>query len=443
MIRAALLVVAALTFSAAGSAARAAFAIIPVTSPGGIEAWLSEDHTIPIVAIEAYFLGGPMLEPAAQGGATNLMALLLDEGAGGLDSAAFSTAREDLGARIGFNTDDDGVSLSAVMLTDTRDATVELLRLALTEPRFDPEPVERLRAQLLTSIRQSEADPQARANTAFYAAAFPGQPYGRPVKGTLATVTALDVDDLRAARQAALTRDHLSIAVAGDITPAELGPLLDRLFGALPATGPALPAATAPHLSGKATVIDFDTPQSIVLFGDAGMLRDDPDFIPAMLMDQILGGSAFGSRLGAEMREKRGLTYGVYTYLASGTFGGLYMGSFSSSNAHVAEALDILHAEWARMAETGVTEAELASAKRYLTGEFPLRFDGTRSIAAGLLGLQLIGEDPGYVNRRNALVEAVTRDDIARVARRLLRPDELTTVIAGRPEGLDPGPPNH
>ena len=438
MIRAALTVLA-LAFAFGTSAARAEINVVAVTSPGGIEAWLYEEHSIPILTIDASFLGGAGFDPAGREGTTTLMSALLDEGAGDLDSAAFSTAREDIVARIGFNTSDDDLRLSASMLTETRDRAIDLLRLALTEPRFDPEPVERIRAQTLASIQQSDADPQTRANFAFYADAFPGHPYGRPTQGTAASVAAITVEDLRAAHKAALTREHLRVAVVGDITPAELGPLLDRVFGALPATGPALPPVAAPHLSGKTTVIDVDTPQSVVVFGDGGILDEDPDIIPAMVMDHILGGGALSTRLGDEIRVKRGLSYGINTWLASGHFGGLYMGTFSSSNEHVAEAIGLLREEWKRMADEGVSEAELAAAKRYLTGEFPLRFDGNDQISRQLLGLQLIGADLGYINRRNDLVEAVTQADIARVARRLLQPDQLTMVIAGRPEGLAPG----
>ena len=438
MIRA-VAVVLALAFAAGVSSARAEFTIVPVTSPGGIEAWLYEDHTIPILTIEAGFLGGAALDPEGREGTTALMAALIDEGSGGLNSTAFATALEDLAARMSFFAGADNVLVSATMLTDTRDATVELLRLALTEPRFDAEPVERLRAQALASIQIGDADPQTRAATAFYAQTFPGHPYGRPVEGTRKSVAAMSVEDLRSAHRAALTRDHLRIAVVGDIGPDALGPLLDRLFGTLPAAGPELPAVAVPHLSGQTTVIDFDAPQSMVMFGNAGILNDDPDFIPAMLMDYVLGGGSLGTRLSEEMRVKRGLTYGVYTWLAAGQFGGLYMGSFSSSNERVAEALRVLRAEWIRMAEHGVSEAELASAKRFLTGEFPLRFDGNERIAAQLLGLQLAGLGPDYVNLRNDLVEAVTVEDIARVARRLLVPEGLTTVLAGRPEGLEPG----
>ncbi len=235
-----------------------------------------------------------------------------------------------------------------------------------------------------------------------------------------------------------MTRDRLRVAAVGDISPEQLGLLLDRLFGDLPATGPDLPPVADPVADGGTTVIDLAIPQSVVVFGQPGLERDDPDFIPAFVLDHILGGGGFGSRLTEEMRERRGLTYGVYTYLAPGDFGALYMGSFSSSNERVSEALDILRAEWTRMAEGGVTEAELTKAKQYLTGAFPLRFDGNQRIADQLLGLQTAGLGIDYVNERNALVEAVTAEDIVRVAGRLLDPERLTTVVVGRPEGLAP-----
>jgi zinc protease len=439
MIRAAALLVVLAT-AAVAPPARAEIDVVPVTSPGGIEAWLYEAHSIPILTIAAGFLGGPTLDAEGHEGTTFLMTALLDEGAGDLDSTAFATAREELASAIAFSPGFEEVTVSATMLSENRDATVELMRLAMTEPRFDPEPVERLRAQALAGIRMSRNDPATLASEAFYAEAYPGHPYGRPIGGTLESVAALRVEDLRAAWTGALARDRLRVAVVGDITPEALGPLLDRLFGGLPAVGAALPPTITPTLSGRTTVIDLDVPQSQVVFGNEGLLREDPDFIPAMVMDYILGGGAFSARLTNEMREKRGLTYGVYTYLASSRLAGLYMGGFSSSNDRVAEALDVLRSEWARMAEGGVTEAELVSAKRFLTGDYSLRFQGNGNIAAQLLTLQVLGLDLDYVNARNALVEAVTAEDVARVARRLLQVDALTTVVVGRPEGISASP---
>jgi zinc protease len=418
---------------------RAEIAIQTVTSPGGIAAWLYEEHSLPIVNLAASFLGGAALDPPGQEGAASMMAALLEEGAGDLDATAFAEEGERLAAYMGIGVGRDSLDLWAQALTERRDAGAELLRSALVEPRFDADAVERVRQRMLASARSAETDPEAIAGKAFFADAFPGHPYAHPTDGTTESLAALDVAALRAARERTLVRDRLRVAVVGDITAAELGPLLDRIFGALPASGPPLPPVAVPETPGTVRVIDFDIPQSIVLFGQAGIARDDPDFIPFFVMDDILGGGGFGSRLMNEVRDKRGLTYGIGTWPDPGDFGWLYMGSFSSANARAAEALDIVRAEWRRMAEEGVTPEELEASKRYLTGAFPLRFDGNGRIAGQLLSLQVAGLDPDYVNRRNALVEAVTVEDVARVARRILDPDALTVVVVGRPEGLSGG----
>jgi zinc protease len=294
-----------------------------------------------------------------------------------------------------------------------------------------------VRGQLLSSVQSDETDPDQIASRAFYAKAFPGHPYGRPVDGTPESVAALDAEAVRAAHEAMLVRDRLMVAVVGDITADELAPMLDELFGGLPESGPPLPPVAEAAAPGTVTVIDLDIPQSVVLFGHGGIARSDPDFIPAFVLDHILGGGGFGSRLMDEAREKRGLTYGIYTYLAPDDFGWLYLGRFSSANARAGEAMDIVRAEWARIAAGGVTETELENSKRFLTGAYPLRFDGNSRIAEQLLGLQTAGLDLDYVNERNALVEAVTLDDIRRVAARLLHPEALTFVVVGRPEGVD------
>lgn len=418
--------------------ARAEIEIVPVTSPGGLTAWLVEDQTIPIITIEASFRGGAVLDAPEKAGATNLMAALLEEGAGEMTATEFARAREDLATRFSFEGGLDSVAISAEMLAENRDASIELLRAALHEPRFDENAFARVRAQVVSSLRSDETDPQTIASRAFFEKAFAGHPYARPTDGTLETVEALAVEDMDGAHRKALVRDRLHVAVVGAITPEELEPLLDRLFGDLPQSGPPLPEVAVPALDGSLSVIDLDIPQSVVTFGQPGIARDDPDFIPAFVLDHILGGGGFGSRLTDEIREKRGLTYGIGTYLAPYDFGWLYQGQFSSANARVAEALDILRAEWARMAGEGVSPEELEAAKQFLTGAYPLRFDGNARIASQLLGLQTADLGMDYVNTRNDQVNAVTVEDIARVAGRLMQPEALTTVIVGRPEGVSP-----
>lgn len=426
---------AAAVFLAAALPARAEIAITPVTSPGGLTAWLYEDHTIPMITLESSFVGGAALDPDGREGACVLMTALLEEGTGDLDSTAFAERREDLAAGFGFDCGRDDVSVSLRTLSENSGASVELLRAALVAPRFDAAAIERVRGQVMANIDADATDPSSIAGAAFAKMAFPGHPYARPVNGTAESVRGLDLDAIRAAHDATMARDRLRIAVVGDITPAELGPMLDRLFGDLPASGPALPPVAEPRLPGKLEVIDFDVPQSQVIFGQHGLPRDDPDFIPAFVMDYILGGGGLGSRLSTEVREKRGLTYGIGTMLVPNDFGALYVGHFASANATAAQAIDLVRAEWTRMG-AGVSEKELDAAKEYLTGAYPLRFSGNGNIARQLLGIQIAGLDIDYVNRRNALVEAVTSGDIARVARRLLDPEELSFVVVGRPEGL-------
>jgi zinc protease len=410
--------------------------IVEVTSPGGITAWLYEDHTIPVVTLEASFRGGAALDPAETAGATSLMATLLREGAGELDATAFAAELESFASSLGFSAGADGVSVSATTLVENVEETFELLRLALVEPRFEEDNLARARARQVASLRADATDPNRIASRTFWARAFPDHPYDRPADGTIETVEALDRDGVVAAHERALARDNLLVAVVGAIGAETLAPLLDEVFGGLPEESAERPGPAEAALAGEVEVIELGIPQSVVTFGHAGIPRDDPDFIPAFVLDHVLGGGGFGSRLTAEIRERRGLTYGIYTYLAPNDLGWLYMGGFSSANDRVAEAIELVRAEWERTAAEGITEDELDRAKQFLTGAYALRFDGNARIASQLLGLQIAGLGIDYVNERNALVEAVTLADIERVADRLLDPDALSFVIVGQPRGV-------
>jgi zinc protease len=417
-------------------AARAAVEIQEVTSPGGITAWLVEERSIPIVAIDILFKGGASLDDPARRGAINLMTALLEEGAGTRDARAFAAEAEALAARFRFEVSNDALTVSAEMLTETREAAVALLRDALVAPRFDPDAIERVRAQVLSIIASDAKDPQAMAARTFDRLAFGDHPYGSDPNGTPESVAALTRDDLIAAKDRVMARDRLFVAAVGDIGAAELGPLLDSLLGDLPATGAPMPPRADLSLTGGVTVVPFDTPQSVVMFGHAGINRFDPDFFPAFVLNQVLGDSGFTSRLMTEVREKRGMTYGIATFLVGRDLADLWLGQFSSQNGRVAEAVAVVRSEWARAAAGGVTAAELQAAKTYLTGAYPLRFDGNARIAGILVGMQAQGLPIDYVARRNGYIEAVTAEDVARVAARLLRPEDLRFVVVGRPEGL-------
>ncbi|MFP5508418.1 MAG: M16 family metallopeptidase [Alphaproteobacteria bacterium] len=415
---------------------RAAIEIQEVTSPGGITAWLVEDHTIPFTALEIRFRGGASVEPADKRGATNLMTALLEEGAGDMDARAFARARDGLAASFRYGVSDDALSVSAQFLTENRDAAVDLLRQSLIQPRFDAEAIERVRAQVLSGLRSDEKDPQSIATRRFDALVFGDHPYATSLDGTVETVTALTRDDLLAAHAATMARDRIHVSAVGDITAAELGALLDSLLGELPATGASMPGPADPAFPGGVTVVDFPTPQSVVLFGQPGVAQEDPDFFAAFILDHILGGGGFESRLMTEVREKRGLTYGIYTYLADRDHAQTWGGSVASANDRVAEAVEVIRAEWARLQAEGVTAAELENAKTYLTGAYPLRFDGNGTIANIIVGMQMRGFPIDYAATRNDKVNAVTLADVNRVAREVLDPAALSFVVVGQPEGL-------
>lgn len=423
-------------FFALALPAHAEMQIREVTSPGGITAWLVEDHNIPFTALEIEFRGGTSLDVPGKRGAVNLMTALIEEGAGDMDSRAFAEARDALAAGFSFDSGTDSVSVSARFLTENRDQAITLLREALVNPRFDQDAVDRVREQVLSNLRSDEKDPDTLATNAFDRLAFGDHPYASNGDGTIETVTALTRDDIIAAHKGALARDRIYVAAAGDITAEDLGLLLDRLLGDLPETGAPLPARAPWLLEPGVTVIDFPTPQSTVLFGHVGIPREDPDFFAAFLLNEALGGGRFTARLMSEVREKRGLTYGIGSYLVGMDQAEMYLGQFSASNDKVAEAKDVVRAEWARIAAEGLTEEELATTKTYLTGSYPLRFDSNANIASILVGMQMEGLPIDYAVTRNAKIEAVTMDDIRRVAKRIYLPDALHFVVVGQPTGL-------
>jgi len=419
--------------------AAATIKIEEVTSPGGIEAWLVADDSIPFVALEFWFVGGSSLDLPDAKGATYLMMGLLEEGAGDLDAQGFAAAREGLAADFQFESFRDAVTVSARMLTENRDQAADLLRAALNEPRFDADAIERVRAQVLAIIEGNARDPEEIASATFNARAYGDHPYGAPQEGSAESVAALTQEDIVAAHRSALTQGRVVVGAAGDITAEELGLLIDRILADLPAEAPPRPARADFALSGGVTVVDFPSPQSVAFFGHAGIERDDPDFFAAFVLNQILGGGGFSSRLMEEVREARGLTYGIGTFLSLADLSPGMLGQFSSSNDLVGDAITVVKDQWADLAINGVTQEELDGAIRFMTGEYPLRFDGNGTIAGILAAMQSDDLPLDYVTNRNAYIEAVTLDDVRRVAARLLRPDDLHFVVVGQPEGLSPG----
>lgn len=409
-----------------------------VISPGGIEAWLVEDHSLPIIALSLAFRGGSSVDPQGKEGLGELVSNVIDEGAGDIDSQRFQQILQDQSITMRFDAFLDTFTGRIKTLTRNRDQTFEMLRLALTEPRFDREPVERIRAQTLSGLSRRANTPNNMVSRAFWQHAFPDHPYGRPRHGTEASILAITRSDLRDYVKTWFALDKIYLGVVGDIRPDELGRLLDQTFGGLPATSPTIDIPTRePATNGEIIIVEHPVPQSVAIFAQRGMDRDHPDFYAAYLLNHILGGGSFTSRLYAEVREERGLAYSVSTSLSPLDHSALWIGRVGTANANVAESIDIIRQEWASLQANGVTEEELENTRTNVTGAYALSLDSTSNIARTLVGLQVADLPIDYIDRRAAYFAAVTLEDVRRVAAELLDPDSLTIVIVGQPEGIE------
>ena len=415
----------------------AAIDIQAITSPDGRNAWLVEEHSIPFVSIEVIFTGGAAVDPEGRDGAVSLMTSLLSEGAGDLDALGYASALESLAGSVNFDAGRDQISLSIRALSENRDDVIDLAILALTGAHFDADSLERTRAQTIASLERSSRGPNTIAGRAFSELGFAGHAYARPSEGTPETVTALSRDDILDAHRAAFSSDLVAVSAAGDITAAELGVIVDRILGDLPTSNAQLPDYRSFAADPGVTVIEHPSPQSVIQFGHGGIHWDDDDFMAAYIMNTVFGGGGFGSRLMEEIREERGLTYGIYTSLSSSRFGDSYAGRFSTANETAAEAIDLVREQYDWLASGGIAQEDLERVQTYLTGSYPLRFDGNESIASILAWMQFQSFPLDYVNVRNDLIRAVTLEDIQRVARRLAQPEALHFVVVGQPIGLD------
>jgi zinc protease len=408
-----------------------------VVSPGGVVAWLVEDYAVPLVAMDYSFHGGATQDPQGKAGAASLLAGMLDEGAGDLDAEAFHRALDDHAIRLSFNAERDDFGGRLQTLSRHTGKAFELLALAVNAPRFDAAPLERVRGQINAMLKRESKEPDAMAAQAWRRAAWPGHPYARASRGELGEVDAVTREDLVALHKRLLARDTLKIAVVGAIDAATLAGHLDAVFAGLPQTS-ALTPVPAIEVSGlgQRIVVDFDVPQANIRFGRPGIARRDPDYITAMVVNHILGGGSFTSRLFQEVREKRGLTYSVYSTLTTADSSPSLIGATSTKNERAGEALAVIEAECVRLALEGPTEDELDKAKKFIIGSYALRFDTSTKIAGHLQQLQREGFDAGYLDRRNAEVAAVTLEDARRVAKRLIDDGRMLVAIVGRPEGL-------
>lgn len=418
--------------------ARAAVDIQEVTSESGVKAWLVEDYTVPIISVRFAFKGGSTQDPEGKEGVSTLMTGLFDEGAGDLDADAFQERLDEVGAEMSFNATRDAVYGEMRMLEEGSEDAFELLRLAVNSPRFDQEPVDRIRAQIMTRIQSDMRDPQSLGQEEFARALYGEHPYARRSDGTQETLASVTPEDLKSLHARTFARTNVSIGVVGAIDAETLKGVLDKVFGDLPQKPELLPVEhVSPKLDQEVSYA-YPLPQATLQLVYPGIARDDPEFFPAFLMNHILGGGTFSSRLFDEVREKRGLAYGVGSGLHTGEYANMLAIGTSTRADRAQETLDLIREVVRGMAEEGPTEEELARAKTYLVGAYPINnLDSSAAIARTLVELQLDERGIDYIDRRVGYINAVTLDQVKAAARRLLVAEPAILVIG--PEAGDGG----
>jgi len=432
----ALSVVTSVTLSLASiSPSQAAAKIQHLISPGGIEAWFVQDATMPLIAMEYSFAGGSAQDPKDKPGVANLVGGLLDEGSGNLDSKSFHERLDSRAIELSFNATRDTFRGSLRMLRDNKDEAFDLLRMALTSPHFDTADVERIRSQVISGLRDETTNPTSLASRKFLEVAFGDHPYGRPTSGTLESVPNITVADMKDYVGRVLAKDTLKVAVVGDVDPVTLGQLLDKTFGSLPAKAnltpvPDVEAAKPPQRA----FVTLDVPQTVIAFGGPGVKRSDPNFMAAYVVNHILGGDGLSSRLFREVREKRGLAYSVYESLLWMEHSALFIGNTGTRADRAGVSIDAVEREVRRIAQAGPTQKELDEAKSYLKGSQMLELDSSSKLAQELLQYQEDKLPIGYIEKRNAIIDAVTMDDAKQAAKRLWGQGLLTVVVGRAPQ---------
>jgi zinc protease len=423
------LVFAALTIAAPAQAAN----VKALPAPKGEIVWYAEDHSLPMIAMSAAFPAGSAYDPRGKDGLAAFASALLDEGAGNLNSKAFHEALANRAIQLSVSPGRDDMVVSLVTLKENAPEAFRLLGMALSKPHFEGDAVNRVRAQMIAGIQQSMEDPSTVASLAFSKAYFGNHPYAHPTNGTPQTLSAINQKDLHAFARGHWVRGGLKIAIAGDVTPAQINQLLNAAFGALPDRTP--PNIPWPGKVGSpgVKVIPMPVPQPTVVFALPGLMRSDKDFLAGYVANYILGGGGFSARLMQEVREKRGLTYGIGTSLDVSRRAGVFVGQVATRADAVRQTIDVTRQTLKDFAANGPTPAEMSDAKTYLTGSYPLAFQSNAGIAGQLNSFQRIGLPLDYVTKRNALIGAITIDDVKRVSAKLFNPQRMTIIVAGSP----------
>jgi zinc protease len=401
--------------------------------PNGLTLLIAERPAIPIVAVRAYVRAGSAFDPPAHPGLANLTAELLTRGTASRTGPQLDEAIEFVGGSLEADAERDGVTVSLSVLKKDLGLGLDLLREVLLAPTFPDAELRRKVKEIQAAIHRSEENPESVATRELTALLYPGHPYGHPVAGTEASVGALARDQVVAFHRTRYRPDAAILSVVGDVKPAEIRQEILRRFGSwsgtvgllsLPPQAPAAPPAARRSVTRELT-------QSTVFLGRPAIRHDHPDYFPLLVASYILGGGS-ASRLYTKLREETGLVYWVGSHLSPRRYGSSIVVSFQTRTEGVKEAVRLVNEGMAAMGRTPVSDQELALAKSYLIGSYPLRIDTSSKMAGLLITVEELGLGLDYPDRFKAGVETVTAADVRRVARRYLDPVSFSSVTVGK-----------
>jgi zinc protease len=392
----------------------------------------SEQRALPMVSIELLIDAGTRHESAEQAGLANLTSRLLTHGTQKRNAVQISETLDFMGASLSASCGEDVATVSMTILKKDLTAGLDLLAEVLVQANFPSAEIDRQKQAVIASIRARQEDPGAVAGIAFGSALFPKSPYGRPVEGTEATVKLLQQKTLQDFYGRNYRPNRSIISVVGDVTEKEMAEALSKAFKSW-SKGAAGAKPAAPTQIGQAQAVQIkkDLTQANIVLGHNGVTRGNPDYYAIQVMNYILGGGGFSSRAMDSIRNERGLAYSVYSYFAAEKSHGSFQFVMQTKNETAAEAIRIAKDEMRRMLEQPVSEQELNDAKDYLIGSFPLRFDTNRKVASFLAQVEYYELGLDYPERYGDFIRKVSREDVARVAKQYLRPDDLITVVVG------------
>ncbi len=401
------------------------------TLDNGLTLLVAERHNLPLVIVSVGVRAGSLLEPVEKAGLANLTAGLLAEGTSNRTGRQISEEIEFVGGSLGASGADDYVTVSLSILKKDLSLGFELLADIILNPVFSEEELRKRMERIKAALKAGEEDPGFVASKAFIKEVYGDHPYGRLVQGSEETLDRIKREDLVEFHSDLYLPNNSVMSIVGDITTAEVKVLLGRYFAGWKSGDLSLPASSSPDGPGKSKTIaiDRDLAQANIIIGHAGIRRDDPDYYVMSVMNYILGGGGFASRLMQSIREELGLAYDVHSSVNSLKEGGSFRISLQTKNESANTVIEEILREMMKMRNSPVSDTELSDAKAFLTGVFPVRIETSRRIADFLVATEVYGLGSGYVDDYPEFINAVTKEDILRVAREHLHTDEFILVI--------------